>query len=270
MYRRSLLSLGLLVVGFASSLGAEEPEKHQFVGLVQPLAMVELRPRVSSVVTKINFTAGQNVRKGDLLVEIDPTRFEAALAVVQAELDVAQADLARATAGSQRAQQLSAKGAISREAIEQAAADRDRAAAEVNVAKAKLDVARIDLMFTKVVAPIDGVIGPPLQSPGDTVVADTTDLGVLVSTDPQAVYFNVSQETVLDMRDAPNPEASVWLPRSKEPVRGRIEWAANALDTKTGTLQMRVLVPNPSGKLLPGMAVTVECTANSAPRKHDE
>ncbi|WP_245626276.1 efflux RND transporter periplasmic adaptor subunit, partial [Stenotrophomonas humi] len=131
----------------------------EFSGRVEAVQSVELRPRVSGYIDKVNYVEGQEVKKGDVLFTIDARSYQAEFNRAQAELARARTQAALARSESERARRLAEQQAIAAETAEQRRAAADQSGAQVMAAQAALDAARLNLEFTKVRAPIDGRAG---------------------------------------------------------------------------------------------------------------
>src|SRR5690606_17563740 len=168
-----------------------------FTGRVSAVETVELRPRVSGYVQRVAFEEGQLLRKGDLLFEIDPRPYQAALARAEAELARARSEARLAGAQHERAKALVEARAISREEFETRNAASAQGDAAVRAAQAAVAAARLDLQFTRVVSPIDGRAGRAMVTVGNLAQADATVLTTVVSQDPVHVYFEADEQTWL-------------------------------------------------------------------------
>src|SRR5262249_43427161 len=156
----------------------------EYAGRLEAAETVELRSRVSGFLVKVNFREGTAVRQGDLLFEIDPRLYQAAVQKAEAELARSEADLRLADAEAARIMRLRESGTISGEEIARAGAGRDKARAGVIVARAALERAKLDLDSTRITAPISGRIGRAYVTAGNLVKAGETLLGAIIRVDP--------------------------------------------------------------------------------------
>mgnify|MGYP000976153696 FL=1 len=170
-----------------------------FSGRVQAVESVELRPRVSGYIDKVNYVEGQEVKKGDVLFTIDARSYLADYARAQAELARARTQASLARSESERAKRLSDQQAISTETWEQRRATAEQATAQVQAAQAALASAALNLEFTKVRAPINGRAGRAMVTAGNLVSAGdaASVLTTLVSLDTVHVYFDADEATFL-------------------------------------------------------------------------
>jgi membrane fusion protein, multidrug efflux system len=254
-------------------------EYERFTGRTVPLEQVELRARVSGYLTKILFQPGAEVKKGDLLFEIDPRPYKAALDQVEADIKQAEARVKRLTAEFARAATLLKSNAISREEYDKTAGDQAETVAIVESTKARLESAQLDYQFTKITAPISGQIGDRLVDVGNLVVggqANTTHLTTIVAMDPMYVAVDIDENTmqrvqqavrdgriVMKTKDQEIPiEMGLPINKSAYPFKGTIDFFNNRIDPKTGTIKMKALFANPKPEigprvLTPGMFVRV-------------
>jgi RND family efflux transporter MFP subunit len=246
-----------------------------FAGRLAAVETVEVRARATGYLDKVHFKEGSEVKKGDLLFEIDPRPYQARLKQAQVELDRARGRLALAEAEHRRARDLFARKAISREDFDKIAGERIVAEGAVAAARAALEVAQLNLDFTKVRSPIDGRISRRSVDPGNVVKADETALTTIVSTDPVYVYFDVDERTLLRMRRAlgerkqDNVKIPIRLQLADEkdfPHKGVVDFVDNQVDANTGAIRMRGVFANPKRLFLPGMFVRVR-VALGPPRK---
>jgi RND family efflux transporter MFP subunit len=236
-----------------------------FTGRTEARSRVDLRARVTGYLLKTTFEEGGMVKAGDVLFEIDPRPYRAELDRAEAALNVAEARLKLAQATLKRMKALFAKAVIGQEEMDKAAAEQVEAEAAILAARAGRELARLNLDFTRVVAPIDGRIGRRLLDPGNLVKADDTILATIVTRDPLYVYFDVDEATFLRMRRAmPEGRQAEKVPvaigltgEQGFPHRGAVDFVNNAVDADTGTLRVRAVLANKDGLLDPGMLVRV-------------
>jgi RND family efflux transporter MFP subunit len=245
---------------------AEVSDYESFTGHTDAAATVHLRPRVSGYINQVAFKEGADVKKGDLLVEIDPRPYKAVLVKAEADLAVAKAQLKKAEAEHKRVKALFERKAIGKDEMDKAIAEREEAQGRVRACKASRDVASLNVDFTRIVAPISGRIGRRLVDSGNLVAADKTTLATLISTKPMYVYFNIDERTFLGSRRAglgKGLQVALGLADEKDyPHRAEVDFVAGRVDPKTGTLRMRVTMPNADGLLVPGLFVRVRLTTS--------
>jgi len=239
-----------------------------FNGRIAAMESVEIRPRVSGYIDAVNFQDGQPVRKGQRLFTIDARPYQAALASAQAQLQHAKAAAALARTQDKRARTLLPDRAISAEEADNRASTLAQALANVQAAEAALATAQLDLDFTEVRAPIDGMVGRAMLTAGNLAQANTSILTTLVSQDPVYVYFDADEQSLLRnkqiARTAGNRGTNTTLVRiglaneDHFPHQGTVSFTDNRLDPQTGTLRVRATLPNPQGLFTPGMFARVQ------------
>jgi membrane fusion protein, multidrug efflux system len=260
-------------VSVATVLSKNVHEWDEFTGRVSAVQTVDLRPRVSGYVERVAFHEGQEVRKGDLLFVIDQRRY-------RAELDRAQADLARARSEAHlartqdvRAQSLVEAQAISKEEFETRKAATAQGNAAVRAAEAAVASAQLDLQFTQVRSPIDGRAGRAMLTVGNLAQADSTLLTTVVSLDPVQVYFDTDEQTYLrynaSTRDGTRAAArnAVRVGLADEtgyPHAGVVDFVDNQVDPATGTIRARAVLPNPDRVFTPGLFARVQLEGSQA------
>ena len=238
-----------------------------FTGRVSAVETVELRPRVSGYVQRVAFEEGQLLRKGDLLFEIDPRPYQAALARAEAELARARSEARLAGAQHERAKALVEARAISREEFETRNAASAQGDAAVRAAQAAVAAARLDLQFTRVVSPIDGRAGRAMVTVGNLAQADATVLTTVVSQDPVHVYFEADEQTWLRYSRGSSEDQRVGSDRAVRvglagedgwPHAGTLDFIDNRVDPATGTIRARAVLRNPEGLFTPGLFARVQ------------
>jgi multidrug efflux system membrane fusion protein len=247
-----------------------------FTGRTDAVEAVDIRPRVTGYLTKMPFKEGAEVKTGDLLFEIDPRPYQAQLdqAEGQVKLNEASLKLMRVTYQRDRSVFTSVPGGVSQQQLDQDLAAVDEAAARLKAAQSSTEVYKLNLEFTKVTSPIDGMVSRYYYTRGNLVNQDQTLLTTIVSLDPMYVYFDMDEPTLLRVRRAIN-EGRIKLPQDGTmpvymglqgedgfPHRGTINFANNQVNPATGSIAVRGVFPNPkptSGERLlsPGMFVRV-------------
>jgi multidrug efflux system membrane fusion protein len=254
-----------------------------YEGRIGAMKTWEVRARVSGHLVKVNFEAGEVVKKGALLYEIDPRPAKAALDSAQARQSAAEANLEFAKAEYLRYRKLAVSGAATREEVESWLAKRSVAAGDVDKAKAAVEQAQLDLDFTRIAAPMAGKLSRTLVDEGNLVNAGggETLLTTLVSIDPIYVYFYVDERSLLRYRKLYRREAApgVPLPPIKElhipvyvalegeqdyPHQGEIDFADNKVNPSTGTIQVRGVLANRERIFDDGMRARVRIPVGEA------
>ncbi|HEX7988727.1 MAG TPA: efflux RND transporter periplasmic adaptor subunit, partial [Stenotrophomonas sp.] len=244
----------------------------EFSGRIEAVQSVELRPRVSGYIDKVNYVEGDEVKKGDVLFTIDARSYQAEFNRAQAELNRARTQAGLARSESERARRLAEQQAIAAETAEQRRASADQAGAQVQAAQAALDAARLNLEFTKVRAPIDGRAGRAMVTAGNLVTAGdaASVLTTLVSLDTVHVYFDADESTYLRYaqmaRDGERPsERDQALPvkvglsgEEGYPHDGKVNFVDNQITRSTGTIRVRALLDNASRQFTPGLFARVQ------------
>src|SRR5579884_2908608 len=230
-----------------------------FTGRTDAVETVSVRARVTGYLVKIPFKEGAEVKEGDLLFEIDPRPYQAQLdqAVSQVELNEASLKLAQTTYERDRAIANSVSGGVSRQQLDQDRAAVDEAAARVKSARASTEVYKLNLAFTKVTSPINGMVSRYYYTVGNLVNQDQTLLTTVVSLDPLYAYFEMDETTILRIRRAIN-EGKVQPPENGEyplymglqneegyPHEGRVNFVNNQVNPATGSISVRGVFPNP-------------------------
>jgi multidrug efflux system membrane fusion protein len=247
----------------------------EFNGRIAAVQRVEVRPRVSGIVDLVAFTDGQEVRLGDLLFVIDPRPYRAALTGAQAQLEHANAAAQLAKIKAQRAKKLIVSHAISGEELDNRMAEQAQSQAEVRSAEAALANARLNLEFTEIRAPITGRVGRAQLTPGNLTQANQSLLTTVVSQDPVHVYFEPDEQSYLRYLDLVRNGAragsgqTVHLGLTNEsgfPHQGRLDFTDNHVDSATGTIRLRAVLPNPDRQFTPGLYARVQLDGGTLPK----
>lgn len=234
----------------------------QFSGRLEAVEQVQLRARIAGQVQIVHFREGALVKKGDLLVSIDPAPFAAQVAGFEAQLAQAQARLSFTKREYERAQTLTGSGNMPVREMDNRANAYFEAQAQVRAAQAALQSARLDLGYTQVKAPISGRIGKARITAGNLVSAgaEAPVLTTLVSVSPIYAAFDADEPVVTqalaDLRQTGSPGEVERIPVRMQvagaEITGHVQMIDNAVDAKSGTIQVRAVFDNEDGALLPG------------------
>ncbi len=247
-----------------------------FTGRTEAVQLVDIRPRVTGYVVKQPFREGSEVKKGDLLFEIDPRPYQAQLDQAEGQVKLYEAQLKLARVTLARDQNIAkTPGAISLQQIDQDEASVEEAEARLKAFRASLEVYKLNLEFTQVTSPIDGQVSRYYLTIGNLVNQDQTLLTTVVSLDPIYAYFDVDEPTVLRVRKAINDGKIKQYQQGALPVYmglqgeddfphpGTLNFVNNQVNPATGSISVRGIFPNAvpqSGTtrlLSPGMFVRV-------------
>jgi membrane fusion protein (multidrug efflux system) len=247
----------------------------ELAGRTSAYEMSEVRPQVSGVIRSRQFVEGSIVRQGQTLYQIDPSIYRAAANQAQANVGVAEATRSAAAVKAARYAPLAKIEAISKQDYTDAAAQARQAAAQVAANRAELETARVNLRFTRVPAPITGRIGRSLVTTGGLVTANQTEpLTTIQRLDPMFVDIQQSSADLLALRRSMTVNGAVPATAavkialedgSPYPYAGTLQFTEAMVDQNTGSVTLRVAVPNPTGLLLPGMYVRASITQAALP-----
>jgi membrane fusion protein (multidrug efflux system) len=243
------------------------------VGRTEGSKEVEVRARVSGILDRVLYTEGASVRAGAPLFQIDRAPFEIALAQARAAQAQERSRNEQTSREADRLKELVAKRAISQREADDAGSNFKTSNASLQAADAKIREAELNLSYTHVTAPISGVTGRALRSQGSLVAAggESSLLTTVSQTDPIWVRFALAETEQQILREAAGKtggkagaanEVRLVLPDGKvHAVKGRLNFAGSAVDTRLGTVQLRAEFPNPDLSLLPGQFVRAQVVA---------
>jgi len=252
-------------VSVAVPLQREVVDWDEFIGRFEAMQDVEIMPQVSGTIERIAFREGVEVQKGQLLFVIDQRTFRNAVAEAQARINQNEASVANARTEMERARELLAFEAVSKEEYEQKQAAHRTAVASRSGAAAQLKEAKLQLSYTMVRSPITGRISDKRVALGDTVVAGQTLLTRVGTVNPIYFSFEGAESFYLkyirqdqrgerrSSRYAQNPVEIQLADDSGYQWRGRMTFVDNAIDPDSGTIRAHAEVQNPDGFLVPGM-----------------
>jgi len=242
------------------------PIYSEYVGTADGFVNATIRAQVQGYLVRQNYKEGDVVRKGQVLFEIDPRTFEAALGQAKGELAAQQARWDTAKANLKRIKPLAEQKAVSQKDLDDATGTEQAAHASVIAAQAAVDKANVDLGFTKVTSLIDGVAGIAKAQIGNLVGPGATEELTTVSmVNPIKIYAQISeQEYMKAMRSQSDkrklPLELILADGSIYPHKGEIAFADRQVDVRTGTIKVAALFPNPNNLLRPGQFAKIKVT----------
>jgi membrane fusion protein (multidrug efflux system) len=263
-----------LPVGVVTAHREDVPLVADLVGTTLGSQDAPIRARVEGYLETMNFREGGFVKKGDLLYTIDPQPFEAKLVEAQSKLATARTNHIKAQSDLARIKPLAEIDAVSKQDLDGAVAQEAAARFSVDAAKAAVDLARIELGYTRLKAPISGLIGLSKAKPGEFVGREPNPvvLNVVSDIDPIRARFSISEREYLELartyltkRNRENSGQSEKPARltllladgSEHKYKGKVIATAQAIDPETGTYTFESAFPNPDGLVLPGQFARV-------------
>ncbi len=263
----------------------EEPVQDtlEFTGRTSAVESVQVRARVSGYITKVAFTPGAVVKAGDLLFEIDPREYQAAVLRAEGQVERLESQLARTRAEVARNQALRPTGAASARELERAVADQGAVEGELKATRAQLQQAQLDLEFTRVTAPIAGRVSEEEITQGNLVVVGATGgplLTTVVSLDPVYVTWDADERALIRVQRATIARDGAASPENvratNQPVfvalgddndfshKAAVDFVDNQVDPSTGTIRVRAVLPNAGRLFTPGLFVRVRIPIGEA------
>ncbi|BAN50772.1 efflux RND transporter periplasmic adaptor subunit [Metapseudomonas resinovorans] len=244
----------------------------EYAGRTAGYREVEVRAQVSGILQQRTYTEGSRVKAGQVLFRIDPRTYEAALARAKGALAQEQARYRQTERDLKRTRELQKKGYASESELDNAISNFEQSKANVEAAQAEVKARQIDLDYTTVEAPISGMTSKETRSEGSLIVANDPNgslLTQLTQLDPLYVNFAYPDTEAERMREGVK-SGKIQLPPdgllsaelkfgdgSSYPLAGRVDFTDSFVNTGTGTVSARAVVPNPEQKLLPGMFMRV-------------
>ncbi len=244
------------------------PLSLNLVGRTESFASVTLRSRIDGQITDVHYQAGQPVKRGQKMITLDSRALQAQLQQGEANLARDRAQLAKAKADLARYDELVAKGFVSAAQLDTFRAAVDSLEATVRADLAAVDLARVNLGYTTVLSPMDGIAGAVLVFPGGSVKANDTNLVVINQVKPLYVTFSVPESRLSEIgreNDGAPRRVDVRLPSTKEAFVGQLSFVDNTVDAATGTIIMKARVDNADARLTPGQFVEVSVRLRELP-----
>ncbi len=253
------------------------PANFEYVAQISGVREVEIRPRVSGILEKWNFTEGGKVVAGQSLFTIDAAPYRAALAKADADLVSAQASFDQAKRNAVRLKPLYEAKAVSQKEYDDATSGEQVAGANVKAGQAAVTEARLNLSYTRVEAPISGITSRAMQSEGSLVQAQQTLLTKISQIDPVHVIFSFTEAEHLKFSRAV-ADGTLRLPKdgkfdvklklsdgSEYARPGKVDFTDVRVDPSTGTIDARAVIGNPQGLLRPGQFARVQLSGGVRP-----
>lgn len=255
---------------------AEVPLTIIHAGRVAGFRDVEIRPQVGGILLKREYSEGAQVKQGQVLFRIDPRTYEVAQTRANAQQAQAQATLRQAEENFRRIDELFRRGVATDKQLDDARAARDQAQASIQLAQAEIRAAELNIGYTTVNSPVAGITSLTSPPEGSLVQPQQTLLTTVTQLDPAYVNFSIPDAEYQSFQELnrrlakPITEKDITVEvqfsdGTSYPAKGTVDVSARAIDPRTGTLQIRAIVPNPDGVLLPGQFVRVVIRGISLP-----
>jgi membrane fusion protein, multidrug efflux system len=255
---------------------AAQPVEYEYAGQTAGSRETEVRARVAGILQRRLYEEGASVKAGSPMFQIDPASFQAQLTSAEAAVALADAKLNQAKRDNARLVPLIAEKAISQKEFDDSRSALELAEASLKQSRAQAAEARLNLSYTKVLAPISGVTGAVSKSDGSLVTAADSLLTTIVQTNPIFVNFSVSESEFLKLNKQVI-EGQLTVPGKRAnngslgftvqlkladgstfPRTGKLNFASEKVNAQTGNIEARAEIPNPEGNLRPGQFVRVK------------
>jgi multidrug efflux system membrane fusion protein len=264
---------GAQPVGVATATNAPIRVTLNALGTATPLATATVRPQVGGLLTKLYFTEGQMVKAGDLLAQIDPRPYQAALDQAKGQLARDQANLANAKVDLARYEALAAQNAISNQQLSTQGSLVRSNAGIVESDRANVETAAINLGYTRIVSPVTGRAGLRQMDIGNIVQAgQTTGVVVVTELSPMSVIFTVPEDNVSRIMGRVSQGAvldvDAWdRGQTTKIASGKLATVDNVVDPTTGTVKLRAMFDNTDNKLFPNQFVNIRLLVDTLPNQ---
>lgn len=267
--RRGLINQGAQPVGVARALSGDVNITLNALGTVTPLTTATVRPQVGGMLVKINFTEGQMVKAGDILAQIDPRPYQAALDQVRGQLARNMATLTNARVDLERYKALQAQNAIAAQQVSSQEALVKSTEGIIISDQANVQTARINLGYTNIVSPVDGRAGIHLVDIGNIVSAGQSN-GIVVVTqlDPMSVLFTIPEDNIRSVLERVNSGAVLPVEvfdrsQTNKIASGVLSAVDTVVDPATGSVKLRAMFDNKDRRLFPAQFVNVQLLVNT-------
>jgi membrane fusion protein, multidrug efflux system len=250
-------------VGLATVAKGDIPIVIRALGNVAPLATVTIKTQITGQLTQVNFVEGQAVKKGDLLAVVDPRPYEVALQQAQGTLEKDEALLKNSYVDLARYKTLVQQNSIARQTYDTQTALVNQYEATIISDKATVDSAKLNLVYTRIIAPTDGRIGLRLVDPGNYVqIGDATGICILTKMQPISVLFSIPEDSLpavrKRLREGATLQTTAFDRAQKNQLGvGKLATTDNQIDTTTGTVRLRAMFDNSDEALFPQQFVNI-------------
>jgi membrane fusion protein (multidrug efflux system) len=263
-------------VGVIELSARDIPLPLQYAGRVVGFRVVEVHAQVGGILLKREYNEGAAVKVGDVLFQIDPRPYEAALARANAQVAQAQATLTQAEENFVRTESLASRGVSTQKAVDDATAARDQGRAALQAAKADLETAKLNLEYTTVKSPITGPTSLTSAPEGALIQAQQTLLTTIMQVDPAYVNFTTTDRELREFQEIDRHRSKPinsedlkvvlqFADGGTHPQTGKLDTRSRTVDPRTGTIQIRTVFPNHDNSLLPGQFVRVNIEGVTMP-----
>jgi len=246
------------IVEVVEVMQKDVPIFQEWVGALDGYVNAVIRPQVTGYLIKQNYREGELVKKGQILFEIDPPTFQASLDQAKAQLSQQKARHETTKANLARIRPLAEKNAVSQKDLDDAVGAELSTRSSVEAAQAAVENAQLNLGFTKITSPVDGIAGIAKAQLGDLVGPNMqTELTAVSTVNPIKVYINVSEQEYLKAREGNRnvediPLQLILADGSVYPHKGKFALSDRQVDPTTGTIKIGTVFPNPNNILRPG------------------
>jgi membrane fusion protein (multidrug efflux system) len=250
-------------VTVANVVQQDVPVFQEWVAQLNGPVNADITPKVQGYLLSQNYTNGSFVSKGQLMFQIDPRPFQAALDQAKAEVERSNASLQKATNDVQRDTPLAAQNAIPQKQLDDDVANQSWSRSELEAKKAAQQQAELNLGWTKVYAPVDGIAGVAASQVGD-LVGTSTKMATVSQIDPIWAYFNINESLYLEFApfiskllqkgeiNVPIPVEYIQANAATYPYKGKVIFVNREISSGTGTIQLAAAFPNKDALLRPG------------------
>jgi membrane fusion protein, multidrug efflux system len=253
-----------ITVGLAAATKGDIPIIDKALGTVTPLATVTVKTQIMGQLVQVAFTEGQAVKKGDLLAVVDPRPYEVALQQATGTLDRDDALLKNAYVDLDRYKTLVAQNSVARQTYDTQVALVRQYEATLVSDRAAIASAKLNLVYTRIIAPTDGRIGLRLVDPGNYVqLTDATGICVITLMQPMSVVFAIPEDALPAVRKRLRAGATLQVTTLDRAQKvelgvGKLATTDNQIDTTTGTVKLRAIFDNNDEALFPQQFVNVQ------------